>query len=181
MAKLTSVNGMDDRTSNAQRRCRVTRVSERRTHEAAEVQRPRGAASGGRLADSRTNRGSAETDPREITHDDENHARLGVGGGATAFVPQLPHCRRDLAWLAGSIQDAHLPLAIPGWLIVPPPFIGLFVLGSITPPADTLSFTVPAPALVPATIDAFTFLVQPIVVNGADAVAGAPSAFTLVR
>lgn len=87
----------------------------------------------------------------------------------------------DLVMLAWSMKGAHVPLAIPGWLVVAPPFFGPFVLGSIAPPAKTLSFSVAAPALVPSTIDAFTFFLQPLVVNGPDAFAGAPSAFTLLR
>ena len=80
-----------------------------------------------------------------------------------------------------SPRGAHVPLSIPGWLVVAPPFFGPFVLGSITAPSGVLTFTVPAPALVPATLDAFTFLMQPLVVNGADAFAGAPSTFTLLH
>lgn len=87
----------------------------------------------------------------------------------------------DLVLIVWSAKGAHVPIGIPGWLVVAPPFFGPFVLGSITAPSNSLSFTVAAPSLVPPTIDAFTFLVQPLVVNGTDAFAGAPSAFTLLR
>lgn len=87
----------------------------------------------------------------------------------------------DTVWIVLGANAAHVPLAIPGWLVVAPPFVGPFLLGAIPPPANAWTFTVPAPPLVPATIDASTYLVQPLVVNGADAFAGAPSAFTLLR
>lgn len=87
----------------------------------------------------------------------------------------------DTVWIVMSANAAHVPLAIPGWLAVAPPVVGPFLLAAIPAPATTLTFNVVAPPLVPATIDAFTFLVQPLVVNGAEAFAGAPSAFTLVR
>lgn len=76
---------------------------------------------------------------------------------------------------------AYVPLAVPGWLVIAPPVFGPFALGTITAPGGELSYSVNAPALVPTSIDGFTFLMQPFFVNGAEAIAGSPSAFTLLR
>jgi hypothetical protein len=58
--------------------------------------------------------------------------------------------------------------------------LGPFVRGTITSWDGRLA-PIPARLLVPATLDAYTFEMQPIFVNGAEMVAGAPSAYTLLR
>jgi hypothetical protein len=68
-----------------------------------------------------------------------------------------------------------------GDLLLAPPLFGPFVLLTLTAPSGTETYTVNAPALVPASVDAFTFLVQPYFTRPGETVAGAPSAFVLVR
>jgi hypothetical protein len=104
-------------------------------------------------------------------------------------VQELKPAAVDVAGVQGdtvlffwSPQGDHLPVGgVEAWMVLGSPLLGPFVLGTITNSDGRLALSIPAPPLVPAILDAYTFHMQPVFVNGAQVVAGAPSAFTLLR